>query len=48
MSDILYEGKSKIICTGPDNGSLILRYKDTGGMLDGYRDVLSRFQKLRA
>jgi phosphoribosylaminoimidazole-succinocarboxamide synthase len=35
MSDILYEGKSKIICAGPDDGSLILRYKDTATAFNG-------------
>jgi len=35
MSDILYEGKSKIIFKGPDEGSLILRYKDTATAFNG-------------
>ena len=35
MSDVLYEGKSKIICRGPDDGSLVLRYKDTATAFDG-------------
>ncbi|MDR0222831.1 MAG: phosphoribosylaminoimidazolesuccinocarboxamide synthase [Oscillospiraceae bacterium] len=35
MSKILYEGKSKIICEGPDDESLILRYKDTATAFNG-------------
>ena len=35
MSDILYEGKSKIICAGPDEGSFVLRYKDTATAFNG-------------
>lgn len=29
MSDVLYEGKSKTICRGEDESTLIIRYKDT-------------------
>ncbi|MCL2209300.1 MAG: phosphoribosylaminoimidazolesuccinocarboxamide synthase [Treponema sp.] len=32
---IIYEGKSKIVCEGPDSGSYILRYKDTATAFDG-------------
>ena len=35
MSETLYEGKSKIICRGPDDGSLLIRYKDTATAFDG-------------
>jgi phosphoribosylaminoimidazole-succinocarboxamide synthase len=35
MSDRLYEGKSKIICAGPDEGSFVLRYKDTATAFNG-------------
>jgi phosphoribosylaminoimidazole-succinocarboxamide synthase len=35
MSDILYEGKSKIISAGPDDGSVILRFKDTATAFNG-------------
>jgi len=35
MGDVLYEGKSKIICAGPDDQSLILRFKDTATAFNG-------------
>ena len=35
MSAILYEGKSKILCEGPDEGTLIVRYKDTATAFNG-------------
>ncbi|MCL2002635.1 MAG: phosphoribosylaminoimidazolesuccinocarboxamide synthase [Oscillospiraceae bacterium] len=35
MDTVLREGKSKIICAGPDGGSLILRYKDTATAFNG-------------
>jgi len=36
MSDkVLYEGKSKIVCEGPDSESCIIRYKDTATAFDG-------------
>lgn len=35
MSDILYEGKSKIICRGETEDSLIIRYKDTATAFNG-------------
>jgi len=36
MSDkVLYEGKSKIVCEGPDNESFVIRYKDTATAFNG-------------
>ena len=35
MGEILYEGKSKIICQGPDEKTVIVRYKDTATAFDG-------------
>jgi len=36
MSDkVIYEGKSKIVCEGPDNDSFIMRYKDTATAFNG-------------
>jgi len=35
MGEILYEGKSKAVCAGPDDDSLIIRYKDTATAFDG-------------
>jgi phosphoribosylaminoimidazole-succinocarboxamide synthase len=35
MNDILYEGKSKIICRGPDDESFIIRYKDSATAFNG-------------
>ena len=32
---VLYEGKSKIVCQGPDNDSYIIRYKDTATAFNG-------------
>jgi len=32
---ILYEGKSKMVCEGPDSGSYIIRYKDTATAFNG-------------
>ena len=32
---ILYEGKSKKVCEGPDSGSYIIRYKDTATAFNG-------------
>jgi len=34
-ANILYEGKSKIVCQGPDNESCIIRYKDTATAFNG-------------
>jgi len=33
--NIIYEGKSKIVCQGPDSGSYIIRYKDTATAFNG-------------
>jgi len=35
MAKILYEGKSKIICEGPNDASVIVRYKDTATAFNG-------------
>lgn len=35
MNDILYEGKSKIICRGADENSLLIRHKDTATAFNG-------------
>jgi phosphoribosylaminoimidazole-succinocarboxamide synthase len=35
MSEVLYEGKSKILCQGPSEDTLIVRYKDTATAFDG-------------
>jgi len=32
---VLYEGKSKIVCEGPDSDSYIIRYKDTATAFNG-------------
>jgi len=32
---VIYEGKSKIICEGPDSNSFIMRYKDTATAFNG-------------
>jgi len=37
MTESLYEGKSKIICSGPDSESLVIRYKDTATAFDGQK-----------
>jgi len=29
MNDVIYEGKSKLVCRGDDDSSFIIRYKDT-------------------
>ena len=44
MSKVLYEGKSKIVCEGPDNGSFIIRYKDTATAFNGEKkeDLLGK------
>ena len=33
--NILYEGKSKVVCQGPDSDSYIIRYKDTATAFNG-------------
>jgi len=35
MSELLYEGKSKAMYAGPDDGTLIVRYKDTATAFNG-------------
>ena len=35
MSEIIYEGKSKFVCRGDDDSSLIIRYKDTATAFNG-------------
>ena len=35
MSQVLYEGKSKLVCQGPREGSLLIRYKDTATAFNG-------------
>ncbi|MDR0249612.1 MAG: phosphoribosylaminoimidazolesuccinocarboxamide synthase [Oscillospiraceae bacterium] len=35
MCEVLYEGKSKTVCRGPDGGSLILRYRDSATAYNG-------------
>jgi len=35
MGDVLYEGKSKQVCRGADDGSLLIRYKDTATAFNG-------------
>ena len=37
MNELLYEGKSKNIFSGPDAGSYIMRYKDTATALNGQK-----------
>ena len=41
---ILYEGKSKIVCEGPDSESFIMRYKDTATAFNGEKkeDLLGK------
>ena len=35
MENVLYEGKSKIVCQGTDNETYIIRYKDTATAFNG-------------
>lgn len=35
MCDVLYEGKSKLVCRGEDNNSYLIRYKDTATAFNG-------------
>ena len=35
MNDVLYEGKSKILCSGPDEKTFIIKYKDTATANNG-------------
>jgi len=35
MNEVLYEGKSKLICRGDDENTYLIRYKDTATALNG-------------
>lgn len=35
MDEVLYEGKSKLVCQGEDENSLLIRYKDTATAFNG-------------
>jgi len=35
MNEVLYEGKSKAVCKGPDDNTLLIRYKDTATAFNG-------------
>ncbi len=35
MSEVLYEGKSKVVCKGEDDNSYIIKYKNTATAFDG-------------
>lgn len=35
MCEVLYEGKSKLVCRGPDENSYLIRYKDTATAFNG-------------
>ncbi|MCL2220239.1 MAG: phosphoribosylaminoimidazolesuccinocarboxamide synthase [Chitinispirillia bacterium] len=35
MDDVIYEGKSKIVCRGADENTLIIKYKDTATAFNG-------------
>ena len=35
MNEILYEGKSKIVYSGEDNESLLIKFKDTATAFNG-------------
>ncbi|MCL2044443.1 MAG: phosphoribosylaminoimidazolesuccinocarboxamide synthase [Treponema sp.] len=35
MDDVLYEGKSKIVCTGRDESTLLIRFKDSATAFNG-------------
>ncbi len=49
MNEILYEGKSKIICKGEDDNSYLIRYKDTATAYNGEKkEELSGKGKLNA
>jgi len=37
MNKVLYEGKSKIVCEGSDNDSLVICYKDTATAFNGVK-----------
>jgi len=49
MNDVLYEGKSKIICKGRDDESILIKYKDTATAFNGEKkEELSGKGKLNA
>jgi phosphoribosylaminoimidazole-succinocarboxamide synthase len=35
MCEVLYEGKSKLVCRGEDDNSILIKYKDTATALNG-------------
>jgi len=35
MNEVLYEGKSKVVCAGSDTSNYLIRYKDTATALNG-------------
>ena len=35
MNDVLYEGKSKLVCRGTDDNTLLIKYKDTATAFNG-------------
>ncbi len=37
MCEVLYEGKSKLVCRGEDENSLLIRYKDTATAFNGQK-----------
>ena len=37
MNEVLYEGKSKIICRGNDDSTLLIKYKDTATAFNGVK-----------
>ncbi|MCL2071874.1 MAG: phosphoribosylaminoimidazolesuccinocarboxamide synthase [Oscillospiraceae bacterium] len=39
MREVLYEGKSKVVCAGEDRDSLIIRYKDTATAFNGVKQA---------
>lgn len=49
MDDIIYEGKSKLVCEGIDENSFLIRYKDTATAFNGEKkEELSGKGKLNA
>ena len=49
MNEVLYEGKSKLVCRGVDGNSLLIRYKDTATAFNGEKkEELSGKGKLNA
>ena len=39
MNEVLYEGKSKLVCRGVDENSLLIRYKDTATAFNGEKQA---------